>query len=81
MTPKYGYVPRDHRPQRKLALAALNRFLTRHPDLRIGQALYAIADILRGPDAFNVEDEGIIAACEVDERYCSAPKKDPNVNA
>lgn len=60
---KPGYVPRDHRPQRKLAIAALNRFLVRHPDLRIGQALYAIAG-----HPFNAEDEDIIAACEADER-------------
>lgn len=54
------YVPRNDRPQRKEALAALERYLTRYPDLRIGQALWAIAT----RDPFNIEDEEIIARVE-----------------
>lgn len=52
------YVPRHYRPERKEALAALVRFLERYPDLRIGQACFA----LTAGDPFNLEDEDIIKA-------------------
>lgn len=54
------YVPRNERPARKEALAALERYLARYPDLRIGQALWAIAT----HDPFHLEDEDIIARVE-----------------
>lgn len=51
-------VPLNDLPARKRALDALVRFLAAHPDLRIGQALWAIA----GCDPFNIEDKEIVAA-------------------
>lgn len=38
-----SYIPRNHRPERKEALAALKQYLDANPGLRIGQALYALS--------------------------------------
>jgi hypothetical protein len=60
--PRPDYVPRNRRPERKAAIAALIRYLDASPDLRIGQAVIGLfAD---RHDAFNAEDADLIAAVE-----------------
>lgn len=51
-----SYIPRNHRPERDQAIAALKAYLDRHPDYRIGQALWAIAE----QDPFQLEDGELI---------------------
>jgi hypothetical protein len=53
------YVPRNHRPERKEAIEALVKFLDEHPDLRIGQALIALAGT---GDSYQLEDVELIHA-------------------
>lgn len=53
------YVPRNNRPERKEAIAALVKFLDEHPDLRIGQAITALAGT---GDPFQLEDVELIHA-------------------
>jgi hypothetical protein len=61
-TPPPDCVPRNRRPERKEAIAALIRYLDASPDLRIGQAVIGLfAD---RHDAFNAEDADLIAAVE-----------------
>jgi hypothetical protein len=58
--PPQDYVPRNRRPERKEAIAALIRYLDASPDLRIGQAVIGLfAD---KHEAFNAEDADLIAA-------------------
>lgn len=55
------YVQRNDRPERKEAIAALVRFLDENPDLRIGQAVAALAG-KADVDPFQLEDVELIHA-------------------
>jgi hypothetical protein len=58
--PRDDYVPRNLRPERKSAIAALIRYLDASPDLRIGQAVIGLFS--SESDCWNAEDVDLIAA-------------------